>query len=512
MAVFAAALFATAWLSDDAFITFRIVDNFHSGHGLVWNVGERVQAATHPLWLLIISAVSTYTGDLVFTTLAVSIVVSSAAVLAAAAVTAGRFAPLLLIAVLASSRSFLDFSTSGLENCLSHLLMAAFLWFWWRRGGEEAPRLDWGLGLTAGLLVFTRLDLALLVVPALTARIAARPRAATVARVAAGALPLVCWLGFSLLYYGFALPNTAWAKQLALGLPRPALLANGMRYLADSAAVDPVTLTAILLALALGILGRFEDGPVAAGVGASLVYTVWVGGDFMSGRFLSVPVFCSAILLARRLPLLSNRLRLAVIVALVCTAGTSAAFRTGLLPEFLPRAPGVTDEARWYAELRLVRLLATDGASLSKHPMARGGTDLGASGAPTVEIAKAVGMRGYFAGEQVHIIDALGLTDPLIARLPVGDRWRPGHYPRLIPTGYPETVASGTNAIADPDLAAYYSLLAQVTRDPVFAPSRLRALRELRLGEGPGRLEAYRQRIGAAIRARYGGPPPGPGA
>ncbi len=38
-----------AWVSDDAYITFRTVDNFVHGHGLRWNTGERVQAYTNPL-------------------------------------------------------------------------------------------------------------------------------------------------------------------------------------------------------------------------------------------------------------------------------------------------------------------------------------------------------------------------------------------------------------------------------------------------------------------------------
>ena len=34
---------AQAWVSDDAFITFRVIDNFVNGHGLRWNVDERVE-------------------------------------------------------------------------------------------------------------------------------------------------------------------------------------------------------------------------------------------------------------------------------------------------------------------------------------------------------------------------------------------------------------------------------------------------------------------------------------
>jgi arabinofuranosyltransferase len=48
-------LIRTAWMSDDAYITMRTVDNFVNGFGLRWNVVERVQAFTHPAWLMLIT-------------------------------------------------------------------------------------------------------------------------------------------------------------------------------------------------------------------------------------------------------------------------------------------------------------------------------------------------------------------------------------------------------------------------------------------------------------------------
>jgi len=46
-------LLKTAWVSDDAYITFRSIENFIHGYGMVHNVGERVQTFTHPLWFFI---------------------------------------------------------------------------------------------------------------------------------------------------------------------------------------------------------------------------------------------------------------------------------------------------------------------------------------------------------------------------------------------------------------------------------------------------------------------------
>src|SRR5712692_3374466 len=46
-----------AWFNDDSYITFRTVDNFVNGYGLTWNIDERVQVYTHPLWMFLLSMV-----------------------------------------------------------------------------------------------------------------------------------------------------------------------------------------------------------------------------------------------------------------------------------------------------------------------------------------------------------------------------------------------------------------------------------------------------------------------
>ncbi|HSN29891.1 MAG TPA: hypothetical protein VLT45_26570, partial [Kofleriaceae bacterium] len=40
------------WLCDDAFISFRYADHLAHGHGLVFNLGERVEGDTNFLWTL----------------------------------------------------------------------------------------------------------------------------------------------------------------------------------------------------------------------------------------------------------------------------------------------------------------------------------------------------------------------------------------------------------------------------------------------------------------------------
>lgn len=55
LAYFTFLFLKNAWVSDDAFITFRTIEQFFSGHGLRWNPHERVQAFTHPLWFWLLA-------------------------------------------------------------------------------------------------------------------------------------------------------------------------------------------------------------------------------------------------------------------------------------------------------------------------------------------------------------------------------------------------------------------------------------------------------------------------
>src|SRR5262245_52550712 len=54
-----------AWVSDDAFITFRYIQQFERGRGLVYNAGERVEGYTHFLWLLLLAALHRIGFDVV---------------------------------------------------------------------------------------------------------------------------------------------------------------------------------------------------------------------------------------------------------------------------------------------------------------------------------------------------------------------------------------------------------------------------------------------------------------
>src|SRR4051812_6970304 len=125
-ALFLWAIVRYAWVAEDAYITLRTVDNFVHGHGLRWNVAERVQAYTHPLWMLVVAAVYAVTREDFVTLIATCAAISVAAFALVQRLAATTLQAIGCGALLILSPAFVDFSTSGLENALTHLLLAAF--------------------------------------------------------------------------------------------------------------------------------------------------------------------------------------------------------------------------------------------------------------------------------------------------------------------------------------------------------------------------------------------------
>jgi arabinofuranosyltransferase len=97
-----------------------------------------------------------------------------------------------------------------------------------------------------------------------------------------------------------------------------------------------------------------------------------------------------------------------------------------------------------------------------------------------------IGYFGLFAGPEVYVIDAFGVTDPFLARLMVPEEassdFKPGHVLRDMPNGYVESLFQNENLIKDRDLREYYEKLTVITRGRLFSLKRLRYIIEFNLG------------------------------
>lgn len=501
---FGAVVVRNAWLSDDAYITFRTVNNVIHGYGLTWNANERVQAYTHPLWMFLMTGVSVFTGEVFFTAYVLCLALSLLAVHVLVTQVAGSFpAALWGIAVLALSKAFVDYSTSGLENPLTHLILAGFLAVYLRSESEVRPWTLFVLSLLTALGMVNRVDTALFYLPALAyAAVVTARRISLFKRlsvIALGFAPLIAWELFSLLYYGALVPNTAFAK-LNLGLiSRRDLLPHGLYYLLDSLRRDPLTLVLVAAGVVVPLAAKaWHKVSVVAGFTLYVLYVVSIGGGFMSGRFLSAPLLAAvAVLISLAMRLRNLGWATAFVPVLLLgllgpnsTVLTTPDSRAELDPGSWYASHGISDEAaNYYPSTGL--MLALRGADLPDHDWVQEGRDARQAG--DVVVARgSVGFFGYYAGPEVHVIDLLGLADPLLARLPPTSRnWRVGHYGRTVPEGYRASLASGENQIADDDLAVYYDKLRFVIRGGLLDPGRLVEIGKLNVGAYDDRLDAY---------------------
>ncbi len=478
----------TAWMCDDAYITLRTVDNFVHGYGLRWNVAERVQAYTHPLWMFLLSAVYYFTGEGFLTPIAVSMAVTMLALLLlvfGVARTPGN--AVVGLTALLFSRAFMDYSTSGLENPLTHLLLVLFVLFYLRR--QWTSRLLALLTLIASLIALNRLDAILFVAPAVVYVWGSLRTRHALAALAMGAFPLGCWLLFSLAYYGFLFPNTAYAK-LGTGISGIELAQQGLWYYVHTLTRDPSTLPVIALALVWGLRSRKPHlMMLVLGVLLYLGYIVRIGGDFMGGRFFTAPLFMAALLLIllpqRGVGFLWPPACLAIVllsnIAPYMPTETGATF--GEYAAGFKDAHGIGDERRFYYQ-HTGLLRWEPGKEMPTHGYAKTGREYRAADEYMIKSHGSVGFRGFFGGPKVHIIDWYALADPLLARLPAeyNPEWRIGHFARSTPKGYPESAGGQENRIEDAELALYYDHLRRITRAPVFSPTRWHSILLMNLG------------------------------
>ncbi len=493
IALFLLVIVRRAWMSDDAFITLRAVDHLIHGRGFGFNAGERVLGFTNPLWALLLVVPYAVIRDPFIAPVVLGLVVT-----ALFAVTfvfgAGRDVrlSLLILTTLGFSRYFTDFSSGGLENPLTHLLLVLLF-----VAAFRGPSARLTVYLCAALSFVNRPDSVPLILPPL-AFVLWRDRGALDVRQALrGAAPAIAWLAFATFYYGFPLPNTAYAK-LNTDIPRGELVRQGWAYLLEAAQNDAALAIIIVLGATCALLElkgalsrerRFAAAALLGSLLLDLVYVVAIGGDFMAGRFLTPSAVVAAIAVSR----------CAEDWLAAPNGGAWATALTGLVLVTLPFSPWredrseskrefpphrVVDERGWYRE-NLTLTMNLRPAMWKEYGLFGEGRAARERQERVVQFNN-VGMFSWGAGPGVYVLDELALTDPLLARLPFEYRpdWRTGHLPRPIPAGYIETLRDGENVISDPCVHAFYDKLRRVVRGPLFSAARFAAMLELNLPSG----------------------------
>jgi arabinofuranosyltransferase len=501
-------VFRNAWISDDGIITFRVVENFLAGYGLGYNPYVRVQAFTHPLWMFLIALLYFVSGlflpslpnALFYITFFLSILLSFLTVflLLTRISKPGILSLGLAVLTLSLSNGFIDFSTSGLENPLTHFLIVLFVVVFL----SETPNVLL-LAFISSLIMLNRIDAFVMVAPALVyAWWTSNERKKQIGKVIIGFLPIILWELFSLFYFGFLFPNTAYAK-LNTGISNSVLILQGLDYFLNAINWDTVTLFGILLA---GITLYYEASrkqlSLFAGVLLYLAYIVWIGGDFFASRFFSAPLLLSVAIVSNQLSWKRMQFVGLGVVLLLGVFSIRSPLWSSNMVVYLPEYPisdrnAISDQRLEYfgnAHKGHYNSLIENGFSEEEWGSTFAGNQWRFAAFEDVYVAEALGEPGYKKGPNTYVIDSFALSDELLARLPVSE-WTIGHFRRELPEGYLETLQSGENQITDPDLAHYYEKLHFVVAGPLNDWSRISEIWKFNTGQYDDLLEKYNQRL-----------------
>lgn len=494
----------TAWVSEDAYITFRPIENYVKGYGMGYNPGIRVQSFTHPLWFLFQSLIYyvklkifrvSYNHQLWLLNILWSIRISVTVILLFAYwIKAPKKNVILGLSVLATSKAFIDYSTSGLENPLTHLFLLLFIGVF-LKAEELTDRKTFLLAFIAGLSALNRLDTILFYVPVLIILWWNQAKKVKITSYYILAfLPLIAWFGYSLIYFGFALPNTAYAK-LNTNISIFSEIKDAWFYYLDSLRIDPVTILSILLVLGVVFLGKTisRHKQIAAGTLLYLGYIFYIGGDYMSGRFFSAPLLAIATLfLFFEIPDKKYYWGAGfAVLGIALIMGRSPiraplAYGVGWEIEVADFHGVVDDRAKHYKNTGLLN-------TKTRFPGSKFSGRSWVFDPNSIEyiVKGTLGQHMYQAGPNVFPVDILALGDALLARIPLATKVKSGHYQREVPEGYIETLESGENQIVNQDLALYYDKLSIILSGEMLSSERLFEIWQFNTGQYDYLMDRY---------------------
>lgn len=425
-----------AWTCDDAFIVFRYARNLVDGLGLVFNAGERVEGFTDLLWVLWTAPAFVLHVEPETWTNVWGIAAYGGAILLLGldhlhlvrrlSAPAWAFVPLAALAA-AAHADWNIWATSGLEtSALTFLFVAGYVAL-----AESVPDSPRALlaGVIFGLSTLVRPDGALLAVVGGLFVVARARRAGPALAYAGGffALALPAQV-FRFVYYGAFVPNTYWAKSANVAWWGQGLLylrLYGEKY--GVFVLGPVLILFAILTLRRGEPARRATFAshwtprvtlAAAFAGVYTLYVVRVGGDFMYARVLIpvTPFFLTLFelgwtALPWRTPFLGA---LAV-----------AAIPIGLPPLFVRPVHGQVLVGGVANEWDVYGLKSTTETDFRGEILRRF-----FKGLPVRALVGGSDVRLAYRAGIPTVVDAYGLTDPVIARQPLVQRGRPGHEKR----------------------------------------------------------------------------------
>ncbi len=459
-------------MDEDAFINLRIVDQIFAGHGPVFNVGERVEASTSTLWLVVLvigRAVFGVFSSMEWIALLGSLVAAVAAFVVAGTATRllhrgedGLVVPVGLTLVAAVAVVW-DFATSGLEMGLVWLWIAAS---WYvlvsiARSEKIGGRKRVGFGIIIGLAPLVRPDLTLMMLCFLVAWfMLVRPRRVALDLVAIFALPFAGEV-FRMGYYATLVPTTALAKD-AGGV----YFGQGWRYAKNFVEPYRLWLTAVLIVVTL--VARYMSTRdrrlvviTLTMIGAAFAHATYItaiGGDYMHGRLL-LPSFFALALPAS----IAVRRRMAFAVGINVFVAAWAIFTIVQFRE-PPNPKGYLSPISDWRALSGAKVHPNDtqfgldgnqAAALYAQGVRGYFKAANADRLPPrdpnafVLTLGAIGVSGYDAGPRIWIVDIGGLAEPLAARTAAIPGHAAGHRKQISDAWYDARFGASVTSVDD---------------------------------------------------------------
>lgn len=421
-----------AWVSDDAFISFRYAQNLLNGDGLVFNAGEKVEGYTNFLWTMIIAGglylgfepiLLTHILGITFYIATILLMIYLSYSLSKDLSFGGKIIFPVAAMALLFHYDYHVFATSGLETSFATgLITLGFVIL--ISGKTRLSHLFAGVVLVAAVLA--RPDAMIFYLMSLP-YIFLKDKKPT-ANILMYLSPLLViyvpyWIvRFS--YYGYPFPNTYYAKSAYLSW-----YSQGFEYLWLYVKTYYILfLIPIILIITLPkfistylkekSFSRPSDRAILLGILFILPYMFYVarvGGDFMFARFLIPVTPVCFFFLESSISLLSRNNLVRYVVALLIIV--TVIFRWNQFVPEIAIINGIANERSHYKS-RAVKQAQIDGAKLY---VCLNGYDV------TVGFFGTKAMLIYYSQLPSAIECNTGLTDEYIAHQPIAKRGRPGH-------------------------------------------------------------------------------------
>lgn len=508
---------AFAWQSDDAYHAYAMSKNLVDGHGFVYNIGERSSASSCPLFTLIVALGYLVFRNMFLVSLLICVIFSSWAFgILLHSFCESEKQVIISFLLCICSVSFMSYTTAGLENCLLFLLAALFLKKYYYTESYKSWDLFY-MAILISLIAMTRMDAVLLFAPmAVYLYLVKRNRVSFIKCcfiAAAGLLPFILWEFFSLFYFGFFVPNTAFVK-LGTEIAKSEYIKRGIQYILITCIVDPLV---ILIPIAVILVALFIKKANyifhELGILLYIAYVIYIGGDFMLGRHFTVLFFMSIVTLMNMYNenlsgdrhVFRNK-KLVSFVKIVAVAGVvisiiSAPISSQFLYGNNFNSP-ISDERGGYFKWtslfnNAISYFRTGEMCIEEAWNDEGVQYLIDNGYDSGILPNVPGITKYYHND-MYLNDTYALGDPFISKLPAvkDPNWRIGHMYRECPFGYDDTIIyHEENGIENESLRQYYDVIKLITRGDLFDSNRIKAIIDINLGKYDHLIDEYKSTL-----------------